>query len=117
MLTVLLGGARSGKSALAVELARRAGESVTYLATSPRIEGDDDLDDRIAQHRLERPSAWTTIEEQLDLVDRAGDDHDAGRDRRLPHDVGRQRDPPRTTRTSTYTTSRGWRSTPSLGRA
>jgi adenosylcobinamide kinase / adenosylcobinamide-phosphate guanylyltransferase len=68
MLTVLLGGARSGKSALAVEIATRGGNAVTYLATSPTIPGDDDLAGRIARHRAERPSTWTTIEEQLDLA-------------------------------------------------
>jgi adenosyl cobinamide kinase/adenosyl cobinamide phosphate guanylyltransferase len=68
MLTVLLGGARSGKSALAVEIADRAGAGVTYLATSPQIAGDDDLAGRIARHREERPAAWTTIEEQLELT-------------------------------------------------
>ena len=77
MLTLLLGGARSGKSALAVELAGRAGHRVTYVATSPRIDGDADLDARIAAHRAERPSTWRTVEEQLDLaaaLDVAGDD-------------------------------------------
>jgi adenosylcobinamide kinase / adenosylcobinamide-phosphate guanylyltransferase len=68
MLTVLLGGARSGKSALAVEIASRAGGTVTYVATSPMIEGDDDLSQRIARHRSERPSTWPTIEEELDLA-------------------------------------------------
>jgi adenosyl cobinamide kinase/adenosyl cobinamide phosphate guanylyltransferase len=68
MLTVLLGGARSGKSRLAVELGQRAAGGVTYIATSPRIPGDDDLDQRIARHRLERPSEWITIEEELDLA-------------------------------------------------
>lgn len=68
MLTVLLGGARSGKSALAEELARRSGAAVTYIATCPRIEGDDDLADRIDRHRADRPGAWTTIEEELRLA-------------------------------------------------
>jgi adenosyl cobinamide kinase/adenosyl cobinamide phosphate guanylyltransferase len=69
MLTVLLGGARSGKSALAVELAvRRGSDAVTYLATSPTIPDDDDLARRIARHRAERPAAWTTIEEPLDIA-------------------------------------------------
>lgn len=68
MLTVLLGGARSGKSALAVEIASRDGRDVTYLATSPTIPGDDDLAQRIARHRAERPTTWTTIEERLDLA-------------------------------------------------
>ena len=77
MLTLLLGGARSGKSAFAVELASAHGGGVTYVATSPPIDGDDDLDTRIATHRAERPAHWRTIEEQLDLRDalaRTGDD-------------------------------------------
>jgi len=71
MLTVLLGGARSGKSALAIDIAQSAaaGAAVTYLATSPEIPGDADLADRIAIHRAERPPAWTTVEEQLDITD------------------------------------------------
>ncbi len=64
-LTLLLGGARSGKSALAVELGRRHGGPVTFIATSPPIDGD--LVDRIARHRAERPP-WPTIEEPLDLA-------------------------------------------------
>jgi adenosylcobinamide kinase/adenosylcobinamide-phosphate guanylyltransferase len=71
---VLLGGARSGKSALAVELGRRHGGGVTFVATSPPIDGD--LSARIARHRAERP-AWPTIEEPLDIataLDAAGDD-------------------------------------------
>lgn len=68
MLTVLLGGARSGKSALAVDMGRRHDGAVVYVATSPHIPGDHDLDDRIAKHRDERPATWNTIEEQLDLA-------------------------------------------------
>ena len=68
MLTVLLGGARSGKSALAVEMATRGGGAVTFVATSPMIAGDDDISQRIARHRAERPSTWFTIEEELDLA-------------------------------------------------
>lgn len=68
MLTVLLGGARSGKSSLAERLARRAGSDVCVVATCPLIEGDDDLAERIERHRAERPSSWTTIEEELDLA-------------------------------------------------
>jgi adenosylcobinamide kinase / adenosylcobinamide-phosphate guanylyltransferase len=68
MLTVLLGGARSGKSALAVEIASRGGNDVTYLATSPTIPGDHDLAERIARHRAERPTTWITIEEELDIA-------------------------------------------------
>jgi adenosyl cobinamide kinase/adenosyl cobinamide phosphate guanylyltransferase len=64
-MTVLLGGARSGKSALAVEIGRRHAAGVTFVATSPPI--DDDLSGRIARHRAERPT-WPTIEEPLDLA-------------------------------------------------
>lgn len=65
MLTLLLGGARSGKSALAVELGRRHRGSVTFLATCPPL--DADLADRIARHRAERPE-WPTIEEGCDVA-------------------------------------------------
>lgn len=68
MLTFLLGGARSGKSALALELAADHAGPVTYVATSPRIDGDTDLDQRIEAHRAERPAPWTTIEEPHDLA-------------------------------------------------
>lgn len=68
MLTLLLGGARSGKSALAEQLGRRTGGPVTYLATCPRIVGDTELDRRIDRHRSERPASWTTIEEETDLA-------------------------------------------------
>lgn len=68
MLTILLGGARSGKSSLGVRIGERHGGDVVYIATSPRILGDDDLDTRITAHRAERPANWRTIEEELDLA-------------------------------------------------
>lgn len=71
-LTFLLGGARSGKSALAVEIGRRHDGPVAYVATSPRIPGDDDLADRIDRHRAERPAAWTTIEADVELAAAVG---------------------------------------------
>jgi adenosylcobinamide kinase/adenosylcobinamide-phosphate guanylyltransferase len=74
-LTVLLGGARSGKSSLAVEIGRRHPAAVTFVATSPAL--DDDLTGRIARHRAERPAEWHTIEEPLDVAGAlaaAGDD-------------------------------------------
>jgi adenosylcobinamide kinase/adenosylcobinamide-phosphate guanylyltransferase len=66
-LVLLLGGARSGKSALAVDLARRWDGPVTVLATSEA--GDEEMAERIRRHRAERPSGWTTVEEQLELGD------------------------------------------------
>jgi len=64
-LTFLLGGARSGKSALAVELARSKHAPVTVIATA---EGrDDEMRARIELHRAERPADWATVEEPLSL--------------------------------------------------
>ena len=65
-VTLLLGGARSGKSSFAVQYAERHGRRVVYLATAPPI--DDDMEQRIARHREERPVDWTTIEEPVDLI-------------------------------------------------
>ncbi len=74
-LVLLTGGARSGKSALALRLARDAGKSVVFIATAePR---DEEMTARIEQHRDERPEAWRTIEEPLALaqaIRAAGDD-------------------------------------------
>lgn len=63
MLTLLTGGARSGKSRAAVQLAERAGAPVTFIATATA--GDDEMTARIRRHQQERPSAWTTLEEPV----------------------------------------------------
>ncbi len=65
-LVVLVGGARSGKSRLAVELARAAGAPVTFVATG--WAGDEEMAERIARHREERPPQWTTVEEPRELA-------------------------------------------------
>jgi adenosyl cobinamide kinase/adenosyl cobinamide phosphate guanylyltransferase len=65
-LTLLLGGARSGKSRLAVRLAQEPGAPVVYVATGERR--DEEMRERIEQHRAERPAGWTTVEEPLELV-------------------------------------------------
>ena len=58
-LTLILGGARSGKSRYAEELAA-AGSSVLYVATAEAR--DDDMRQRIAAHQAQRPSSWSTLE-------------------------------------------------------
>jgi adenosylcobinamide kinase / adenosylcobinamide-phosphate guanylyltransferase len=63
-LIVLLGGARSGKSSLAVELATRSNKTVVFIATAQAH--DQDMKNRIARHQAERPS-WTTIESPIEL--------------------------------------------------
>ena len=62
-LVLLLGGARSGKSMLAASLAREQAGPVTVLVTAEAR--DDEMQERIAAHRAERPAAWETIEEPL----------------------------------------------------
>ncbi|MCL2770093.1 MAG: bifunctional adenosylcobinamide kinase/adenosylcobinamide-phosphate guanylyltransferase [Solirubrobacterales bacterium] len=64
-LTVLLGGARSGKSTLAVQRARAHPGSVCVIATATA--GDAEMATRIARHRRERPASWHTLEEPLAL--------------------------------------------------
>jgi adenosylcobinamide kinase / adenosylcobinamide-phosphate guanylyltransferase len=64
-LVVLLGGARSGKSLLALRLAERASAPVVFLATGEA--GDEEMADRIARHRHERPASWSTVEEPVEL--------------------------------------------------
>jgi len=64
-LVMLLGGARSGKSQLAVERARAHGAPVTFIATGEA--GDDEMAERIARHKAGRPSDWATVEEPRDL--------------------------------------------------
>jgi adenosyl cobinamide kinase/adenosyl cobinamide phosphate guanylyltransferase len=61
----LVGGARSGKSDLAVELAAASGAPVTFVATATA--SDDDLVDRIRRHREERPAGWATVEAPLEV--------------------------------------------------
>jgi adenosylcobinamide kinase / adenosylcobinamide-phosphate guanylyltransferase len=65
-LIVILGGARSGKSAFAERLAASSERSVTFIATA--IAGDDEMRERIARHRASRPKEWHTLEEPLDLA-------------------------------------------------
>ena len=63
---LLLGGARSGKSALAYRLASESGAEVTVIATATA--GDMEMAARIERHRESRPATWKTVEEPLDLA-------------------------------------------------
>lgn len=70
-LTFLVGGARSGKSALAVRLASAWDGPVIFVATA-EARDDAELAARIARHRLERPPGWRTVEEPVDLYGELG---------------------------------------------
>ncbi|MEP7044722.1 MAG: bifunctional adenosylcobinamide kinase/adenosylcobinamide-phosphate guanylyltransferase [Dokdonella sp.] len=66
MRSLILGGARSGKSALAEQLASEAAREVVYLATAQAL--DAEMADRIAHHRARRPSHWRCVEEPVALA-------------------------------------------------
>jgi adenosyl cobinamide kinase/adenosyl cobinamide phosphate guanylyltransferase len=73
-LVLLIGGARSGKSDLALRLAREQSAPVVFIATAQA--GDAEMAARIAEHTRERPASWQTIEEPLQLqraIDRVPD--------------------------------------------
>jgi adenosylcobinamide kinase/adenosylcobinamide-phosphate guanylyltransferase len=59
--TILItGGARSGKSRFAQELALKSGKPVLFVATAEA--GDEEMRERIEEHRRKRPSTWNTLE-------------------------------------------------------
>lgn len=66
-LTLVIGGARSGKSQFAVRLAERRGGQVLFLATM--APGDDEDRRRVRLHRSDRPAQWHTLEERLAVPD------------------------------------------------
>lgn len=61
MITFITGGCRSGKSTLAVDLARKCHGPVSFIATGLAI--DKEMSARIAQHKTQRPKEWKTFEE------------------------------------------------------
>lgn len=69
MISLILGGARSGKSRHAEQLAtdlENSGKTVIYIATATTF--DDEMTDRIKHHQNNRPSHWQTIEAPIDLA-------------------------------------------------
>jgi adenosylcobinamide kinase/adenosylcobinamide-phosphate guanylyltransferase len=66
-LTLVLGGARSGKSAYAEGVVRQCAPPWTYLATAQAF--DDEMRARIDQHRGRRDERWRTVEAPLQLVE------------------------------------------------
>jgi adenosylcobinamide kinase/adenosylcobinamide-phosphate guanylyltransferase len=63
--TLILGGAKSGKSSLALELANKAGGRRIFLATAQA--GDGEMRERIRRHQAERGPDWSTVEEPVEL--------------------------------------------------
>jgi adenosylcobinamide kinase / adenosylcobinamide-phosphate guanylyltransferase len=74
--TLVLGGARSGKSAFAERLVAEAAATRIYLATATA--GDDEMRERIAHHRARRSDGWRTVEEPLALVEALARENRAG---------------------------------------
>ena len=76
-MTLILGGARSGKSAHAEALVAASGLAPIYLATAQAL--DDEMRLRIGHHRARRGSTWQTVEEPLELPDALGREAGPGR--------------------------------------
>lgn len=67
MKELILGGARSGKSALAIQRALASDKEVTFIATATA--GDAEMASRIERHKIDRPTHWSLIEEPIALAD------------------------------------------------
>lgn len=76
-IILILGGARSGKSRYAQDMAKNLGKKVGFIATC--IPEDDEMKKRIALHKKSRPRHWVTIEEPKNIksiLNRMNDDID-----------------------------------------
>jgi adenosylcobinamide kinase/adenosylcobinamide-phosphate guanylyltransferase len=66
-LTLVLGGARSGKSSYALDWASQVGERILFVATAQPF--DDEMRERVTRHQSERPSTWRTLEAPIAVGD------------------------------------------------
>lgn len=66
-VTLILGGARSGKSRFAEELAEASGHDLVYVATATGF--DDEMRHRIAEHRARRDATWRTVDAPIALAE------------------------------------------------
>ena len=64
-LTLILGGARSGKSGYAEQIGRESGKPVLFIATATAF--DDEMRSRIQHHRAARPNEWQTLEAPMNV--------------------------------------------------
>ncbi len=64
-ITLILGGARSGKSHYAQQLAMELGDKVLFIATGEAL--DEEMQARIAEHKKDRPQNWRTLELPSDI--------------------------------------------------
>lgn len=69
-VTLIIGGAASGKSKFAERLTRAAGRPLVYVATSQAF--DEEMQDKIAQHRAQRGQGWETLEKPFAMPDVLG---------------------------------------------
>ena len=67
MKQLVLGGARSGKSTYAQQLAIDSGKTVIYIATA--FAGDEEMAQRIKRHQQQRPPEWQVVEERIALAE------------------------------------------------
>ena len=65
-VTLIGGGARSGKSRFAIAYAEKRFQRLAFVATAAA--GDEEMRERITRHRFERGDRWTTVEEPVDIV-------------------------------------------------
>lgn len=72
-ITLITGGARSGKSSYALRLAEEIGKPVTFLATAQAL--DEEMSARIQKHRAERPAHWETLEVPFGIASCVGQIH------------------------------------------